>query len=44
MPRLVLETEAERKHYVAAELRRKMRQESLEKSRALYVELSEEEF
>ena len=44
VPRLVLETEAEKKHYVAAELRRTMRQESLEKSRALYVELSEEEF
>jgi acyl-CoA hydrolase len=44
VPRLILETEVEIKHYAAAELRRKMRQESLEKSRALYVELSEEEF
>jgi acyl-CoA hydrolase len=44
VPRLQLETDAEKKLYEAAEMRRKMRQESLEKSRALYVELSEDEF
>ncbi len=44
VPRLILETEEDKKHHAAAEMRRAMRQESLEKSRALNVELSEEEF
>jgi acyl-CoA hydrolase len=44
VPRLQLETEAEKKHYIAAEVRKKLRLESLEKNRALSVELSEDEF
>jgi acyl-CoA hydrolase len=44
VPRLQLETEAEKKHYMEAEVRRKLRQESLERNRALSVELSEDEF
>jgi acyl-CoA hydrolase len=44
VPRLQLETEAEKKHYREAEVRKKFRQESLEKNRALSVELSEDEF
>jgi acyl-CoA hydrolase len=44
VPRLLLETDAEKKLYAAAEMRKKIRQESLEKNRALYVELSEETF
>jgi acyl-CoA hydrolase len=44
VPRLLLETDAEKKLYAEAEMRKKMRQESLEKNRALYVELSEETF
>jgi hypothetical protein len=44
VPRLQLETEAEKKHYTEAEVRRKLRQESLERNRALAVELSEDEF
>ena len=43
VPRLQLETEAEKKHYAEAEVRKKFRQESLEKNRALSVELSEDE-
>jgi acyl-CoA hydrolase len=44
VPRLILETETEKKHFAAAELRKKLRQESLAKSSALFVELSEDEF
>lgn len=44
VPRLQLETEAEKKHYSEAEVRRKLRQESLERNRALAVELAEDEF
>ena len=44
VPRLLLETEEDKKHYAAAEMRRAMRQESLEKSRALNDEFSEDEF
>ena len=44
VPRLILETDTEKKHFAAAELRKKLRQESLAKSRALFVELSEDEF
>ena len=44
VPRLLLETDAEKKLYAEAEMRKKLRQDSLEKSRALYVELSEDEF
>jgi len=44
VPRLILETEEDKKHYAAAEMRRAMRQESLEKSRVLNVDLSEDEF
>jgi acyl-CoA hydrolase len=43
VPRLTLETEAEKRHYAAAELRKKLRQESLEKSRALNIDVTEEE-
>jgi acyl-CoA hydrolase len=44
VPRLILETDTEKKHFAAAELRKKLRQESLAKSSALFVELSEDEF
>ena len=44
VPRLSLETDTEKKHYAAAEMRKKLRQESLERSRALTVELSEDQF
>jgi len=44
VPRLLLETDAEKKLYAEAEMRKKMRQQSLEKNRALHVELSEETF
>ena len=44
VPRFILETDTEKKHFAAAELRKKLRQESLAKSRALFVELSEDEF
>jgi acyl-CoA hydrolase len=43
VPRLKLETDAEKRHYVAAELRKKLRQESLEKIRALNSEITDEE-
>lgn len=41
--RLTLETEAEKRHFAAAEIRKKLRQDSLEKVRALNSEISEEE-
>lgn len=44
VPRLQLETDTERKIYATAEMRKKMRQESLEKIRALHVGLPEDEF
>jgi acyl-CoA hydrolase len=44
VPRLLLETDIEKKHYAAAEMRKKLRQDSLEKSRALSIELSEVKF
>jgi len=44
VPRLQLETDMERKIYAAAEMRKKMRQESLEKIRALHVDLPEDGF
>ncbi len=42
VPRLLLETDAEKKLYAAAEMRKKLRQESLEKSRALQIDLEDE--
>ncbi|MGZ8136577.1 MAG: acyl-CoA thioesterase [Methylococcaceae bacterium] len=44
VPRLQLETEAEKKYYAAAEMRKQMRQESLQKSRALEADVEEDEF
>ncbi|MGZ8919223.1 MAG: acyl-CoA thioesterase [Methylobacter sp.] len=44
VPRLQLETEAEKRHHAAAEMRKRMRQESLEKSRALEADIQEDEF
>jgi acyl-CoA hydrolase len=44
VPRLLLETDIEKKHYAAAEMRKKLRQDSLAKSRALAIELSEDKF
>jgi len=43
VPRLQLETDAEKRQYAAAEMRKRLRQESLEKSRALQVD-SEDDF
>ena len=43
VPRLQLETEAEKRRFTAAELRKKLRQESLEKSQALQID-EEDEF
>ena len=42
VPRLQLETETDKRHYAAAELRKQLRQESLEKSDALKADLEEE--
>ncbi len=44
VPRLQLETELEKNINAAAAMRKKMRQESLEKIRALHVNLPEDEF
>lgn len=44
VPRLQLETEMERRLFAAAELRKQLRQESLERSRALQAEIDEDEF
>jgi acyl-CoA hydrolase len=41
--RLTLETEEEKRHFAAAEIRKKLRQESLEKVRALSSDIDEEE-
>ncbi|MEQ1560744.1 MAG: acyl-CoA thioesterase, partial [Methyloglobulus sp.] len=41
--RLTLETEEEKRHFAAAEIRKKLRQESLEKVRALNSDIDEEE-
>lgn len=43
VPRLTLETDAEKRHNAAAELRKKLRQDSLEKVRALSNDINEEE-
>jgi len=43
-PRLHLETDMERQHYAEAELRKQLRQESLQKTRNLTIELSEDKF
>lgn len=43
VPRLQLETEAEKRLYAAAELRKQLRQESLERSRSLQAEIDEDE-
>jgi acyl-CoA hydrolase len=40
---LALESEAEKRRFAGAELRKKLRQESLEKVRALHTEINEEE-
>lgn len=42
VPRLQLETEAEKKLFAAAKMRKQLRQESLEKSRALQVDIEDE--
>ncbi len=43
-PQLNLETDIERQHYAEAELRKQLRQESLQKTRKLTIELSEDKF
>lgn len=43
VPGLQLDTEVEKRLYAEAEMRKKMRQESLEKNRALHVNISEDE-
>lgn len=43
VPRLELNSEVEKRLYEAAEMRKKMRQEILEKNRALHVDLSKDE-
>jgi uncharacterized protein (TIGR00369 family) len=43
VPKVTLETDAEKRRYAGAELRKTLRQESLEKVRALHTELAEEE-
>jgi acyl-CoA hydrolase len=43
VPRLLLETDEDKRHYAAAEIRKKLRQESLEKVRALNNGIIEEE-
>jgi acyl-CoA hydrolase len=43
VPRLQLETDEERRLFAAAELRKKLRQESLEKSRALMNDNEDED-
>jgi len=43
VPRLQLETEAEKRLFAAGEMRKKMRQDGLEKIRALQID-SEDEF
>ncbi|MGZ8164566.1 MAG: acyl-CoA thioesterase [Candidatus Binatia bacterium] len=42
-PKLQLDTEVEKRLFAAAEMRKKMREESLEKNRALHVDVSEDE-
>ncbi|MBK8815208.1 MAG: acyl-CoA thioesterase [Methylococcaceae bacterium] len=41
--RLTLETEEEKRHFAAAEIRKKLRQDSLEKIRALNSDITDEE-
>jgi acyl-CoA hydrolase len=43
VPRLALETETEKRRYAGAEIRKKLRQESLEKIRALNNEITDED-
>jgi acyl-CoA hydrolase len=43
VPRLELNTEVEKKLFEAAEMRKKMRQEILEKNRALHVDIPKDE-
>jgi acyl-CoA hydrolase len=43
VPRLELETDEEKRLFAAAELRKKLRQESLEKSRALMNDNEDED-
>jgi acyl-CoA hydrolase len=43
IPKLQIETEVERRLFKAAEMRKKMRQEFMEKSRALHVDLPKDE-
>lgn len=43
VPKLSLDTDAEKRHFSAAELRKKLRQESLEKTRALNTDATEGE-
>jgi acyl-CoA hydrolase len=44
VPKLQLETELEKRIYAAADMRKKMRKESLEKIRALHANLPEDEY
>jgi hypothetical protein len=43
VPDLKLDTEAERRHFAAAEIRKKLRQDSLEKIRALHNDVNEQD-
>ncbi len=43
VPQLQLETETEKRHYAAAEMRKQMRQENLAKNRALDVDIEEDD-
>jgi acyl-CoA hydrolase len=43
VPQLTLDSEAEKRRFAGAEIRKKLRQESLEKVRALNTEITEEE-
>lgn len=44
VPRLQLETEVEKQLYAAAEMRKQMRQENLERTRSLHVDIPENGF
>ncbi|CAA9889549.1 Protein VdlD [Candidatus Methylobacter favarea] len=43
VPSLQLDTEVEKRLFAAAEMRKKIREESLEKNRALHIDVSEDE-
>lgn len=44
VPKLNLETDVEKQHYAEAKLRKQMRQENLQKTRLLAIELTEDRF